>query len=333
MKRTISLLALFAIVLSACNTIHQTATTANVSTSIQSSVTMADLKVGDRITYTMTPSKEVLRGGEANVRHVAEAEALTQKGGHADILLEPQYVVSKKRGLFSSKITSVTVSGRPASYTNFRSLPDSVLCNPVFRGVKTVVKYAHASKPLTEKQLSLSHEYAPDMRQVGMASYLELHIGPGFSDYMSGYSLYPNEVLAHLGATLTVGYNITPHWYVAPGIGVDYCDEQYWSMPIFANVRYNFSKSRKSWFAEYRLGCAIGIASASSYDYDRNSELESGVYTGIGLGYSFKHFEMALRYTYQNTGVAYWSYYNHRIVPDEVYGAQHLPSISFGWRF
>jgi len=87
-----------------------------------------------RISYTMTPSKAVRRGGLANVKQAAENEALEKKGGNADLLVEPEYVVEKTNYFFFKKIKSITVSGRPAKYKNFHSLNDSVWCNPVFRG-------------------------------------------------------------------------------------------------------------------------------------------------------------------------------------------------------
>jgi hypothetical protein len=53
-------------------------------------------------------------------------------------LVEPQFVMSKRKGMFGTKIKSVTVTGRPAKYKNFRSLNDSVWTDPIFRGVRNV---------------------------------------------------------------------------------------------------------------------------------------------------------------------------------------------------
>ncbi len=95
--------------------------------------TVADLEVSpQRVTYTLTPSRAIRAGGEDNCKQAALQEAL-DKHGNADLMLEPQYVIARKKGLFRTKVTSVTVSGHPAKYVNFRSMPDSVWCNPVFR--------------------------------------------------------------------------------------------------------------------------------------------------------------------------------------------------------
>jgi hypothetical protein len=81
MKYTISFVALSALVLlSSCITTVKTARTAETSSSIKNA-TVADLKVTDhRITYTMTPSKEIQRAGLNNVKQAALQEALTKNG-------------------------------------------------------------------------------------------------------------------------------------------------------------------------------------------------------------------------------------------------------------
>ena len=83
----------------------------------------------------MSPTKAVRRGGLANVKQAAENEALAKLGGNADLLVEPEYVVEKTNYVFFKKVKSITVSGRPAKFTNFHSLNDSVWVNPVFRGL------------------------------------------------------------------------------------------------------------------------------------------------------------------------------------------------------
>lgn len=131
MKKIFLLLGV-AMSIASCTTITKTATTAEMPASLYSA-TVADLQVApERITYTMTPNSAIQRGGFANVKRAAENEALT-KNGNADILVEPEYIISQRRGLFKTRITSITVTGRPAKYVNFHSLNDSVWCNPAFR--------------------------------------------------------------------------------------------------------------------------------------------------------------------------------------------------------
>ncbi len=137
MKKSLLFCGIIMMMTASCGTsfdvLTKTATTTNASASIYSA-TVADLDVAsERISYTMTPSNEVINGGEYNVKRAAEHEALLQyaqkTGKTVDLLVEPEYVINKKNG----KVVSITVSGRPAAYKNFRSLNDAVWCDPVFR--------------------------------------------------------------------------------------------------------------------------------------------------------------------------------------------------------
>ncbi len=113
-----------------CSTsVSYTATTGKSAASLLSA-TVADLEVSpERVSATITPSKAIQRGGEENVKQAVEQEAL--KNGNYDLLVDPEFTIT--RSGFKKKITSITVSGRPARFKNFRSLNDSVWCNPVFR--------------------------------------------------------------------------------------------------------------------------------------------------------------------------------------------------------
>ena len=134
MKKLFILLA-SSLVLVSCSTTTKTART-EVLPYAMYNATVADLDVAaERIVYTYTPNKAVWRAGVENCKRAAIQEALSQFG-NADLLVEPMFVITKYDGLFSHKITSVTVSGRPAKYINFHSLGDDVWTDPVFRNVK-----------------------------------------------------------------------------------------------------------------------------------------------------------------------------------------------------
>lgn len=115
-----------------CTTTTKTARTESIPYSMYNA-NVADLEVGERVSYTMTPTKEIRRGGDANVKKAAIQDVL-MKNGNADLLVEPQFIISKRKGVGGGKITSITVTGRPAKYKNFRSLNDKVWTDPVFRG-------------------------------------------------------------------------------------------------------------------------------------------------------------------------------------------------------
>ena len=118
MKKFILLAAVAATTsLCSCNTISHTAATQSVDTQITNRST-ADLKVSPNvISYTFTPTNEYRRAGEKSVKNAAIAKALEANGG-GDLIVGAQYEVKKHRGLFKTKIVSVTVTGHPATYVN-----------------------------------------------------------------------------------------------------------------------------------------------------------------------------------------------------------------------
>lgn len=137
MKKIFFLLGM-AISFASCTTTTKTASTADMPATLLSA-TVADLEfvTPERISLASTAAikKEIQRGGLTNVKKAAENELLEKY--KADVLVEPEYIISKTRYLFRTKISAITVSGRPAKYTNFHSLNDSVWCNPVFRARMT----------------------------------------------------------------------------------------------------------------------------------------------------------------------------------------------------
>jgi len=136
--KKIFILSITAMMVVGCTTTTKTARTESVPYSMYNA-TIADLEVAPaRITYTTKPSKDIQKGGIKNVKQAAIQEALTQNG-NADLMLEPEFVISHKKGpfgIFINKVKSITVTGRPATYKNFRSMNDSVWTDPVFRGFR-----------------------------------------------------------------------------------------------------------------------------------------------------------------------------------------------------
>lgn len=119
-----------ALAITSCETTLKTARTESVPYAMYNA-TVADLEVSpNRVTVTTTPSKEVQKGGLSNVKADCIQKAL---GTDYDLLVEPQFVIQIKKTFCGKKIKSITVSGRPAKYKNFRSLPDGVWTNEVFR--------------------------------------------------------------------------------------------------------------------------------------------------------------------------------------------------------
>lgn len=330
MRESLGLLAMSAIFLSSCETLTKTASTADISSSLQSA-TVADLKVEDRISYTMSPSKDIRRGGMKNVKRAAESEALEayarkNNAKLPDLLVEPEYVVEQvSYGIFGKKVSAITVTGRPAYYTNFRSLNDSVWCNPAFRGLKGTSRY---SKPKTGKAKNVAYANSQagyDMRRTGLTWMLNFNGGYYNIDADDDSDGHTDES-GYLGGTLGVGYQITPHWYVGIGFGANYLPDDFNGvfMPLYAQGRYYFSKQKRSFFIDYKIGGSFGAGLEYSDAYDL--ETNTGVYVSPSIGYSFGSFELALQYI----GQAYsLETYNGA---EFDFTANHV-GLSFGWKF
>ena len=89
---------------------------------------VADLKVcTEKITYFMVPSKAVVQGGVENVIKTAVSEALVANG-NGDVLVSLNCQIKYDR---NGVPESITVTGYPASYVNFRpSDPTAVYATP-----------------------------------------------------------------------------------------------------------------------------------------------------------------------------------------------------------
>lgn len=285
MKKSLGLLVLSVILLTSCQTMVKTARTADMPSSLKS-VTVADLKVADqRITYTMSPDKQTRRGGLNNIQKTAEHEAL-KNNGNADVLLDLIYVISKRKGLFGSKITSITVSGRPAYYTNYRVLHDSVWCNPAFRGIKTNRSGSILSSENQKKDRAVfagdyfrKRGFTKHFTLTGIHSKLELADGRGRSD----------ESFA-ANALLSLGHQFNPHFYLGAGTGVVYVEEaDLGFVPLFANARGYLSKSRKTFFCDLKLGYYVPVCIG-----DSDADWEGEMYRSFAIGYSFGKFDVSI---------------------------------------
>lgn len=118
MTRNLFIIALAVMALTSCTTISNTAYTQGVDTKI-CNMTVADLEVDTvKAMNTVSWNWSLLGCGSiSDKKKNAEGELLIEKD--ADILVEPQYVVNR-RGIFRGG--SLTVTGYPATYRNFRSM-------------------------------------------------------------------------------------------------------------------------------------------------------------------------------------------------------------------
>lgn len=315
MKHVVSIMTLSVVVLlSSCVTTTKTARTAATSSSIKNA-TVADLRVADhRISYTMSPSKAIQRAGLSNVKQAVIQEALTSNG-NADVMVEPEFVIEKEKLLFGSRINSITVTGRPAYYENFRTLPDSVWHKPGFYGQPDVVYVCSCNGDDCDgigqkrggvagllgigKEKKQRDEYT-GWRRSGFGGHL-IAIGAKQKWKVDEHQSYNQgrwyDVVhdtsgdAYVGGLLTLGYNITPHFFLGAGSGVMYGEyKDILNVPVYGDIRYNFSGYKRSTlFIDYKIGGNV-IANDDNY--------KGGVFLGVALGYDFGHFEISAQYIY-----------------------------------
>lgn len=90
-----------------------------ISKPIKISDIMADLEVSpNKITYFYVPSQAVSKAGHTNVLKTAVREALIANG-NADVLV---HLDEQTKFNSDGEVESITVSGYPAKYVNFRSV-------------------------------------------------------------------------------------------------------------------------------------------------------------------------------------------------------------------
>lgn len=201
---------------SSCTTIQNTASSDQVDTRLYN-LTVADMKVADHhvtktIEWKWNPF--TLVSMEAQKKN-AVAEAVRE--ADADLLVEPQYTV-KTRGLFRGG--SVTVTGRPAKYTHFRSLTQADAINMAVSQGKPVVETRTVAVTTTEAPQAKTNGDALKVKAPSW-NHSGITINAGIGGYVlrDGDDVFATEVALgyrkYFGAgfswqVLKFGFNTTP---------------------------------------------------------------------------------------------------------------------------
>jgi len=139
------LLACSALIMASCSTIKKTATTADVATSINQYPVVADGEVKAKVTETVTWSWNPFKSDKFRLKK-GNLVAETLKKYDADILLEPQFIISKES--FGER--SITVMGFPVKYNSFRKATDNDL-----KAIEAVNEYNRTVKYNDTKGVNL----------------------------------------------------------------------------------------------------------------------------------------------------------------------------------
>ncbi len=249
-KISIISVGLLGLLLRSCTTagIFKTATTLGTASSV-TSLTIADLDVSpERVTHTFYPSEDVQCGGEDNVRRAAEAEVLAAHN-NADVLVDAQFVVTKESGsLFSKpKITSVTVTGHPAHYKNFHSVPAEVWDEAI--AAATTVGHSN-----TEAK---SGEIGSDSKTFAVSAPKFNFKGARFEANINGFGgiaftkHHTDDDYPFAGGSLTLGCRLTPYFYIGAGASGRYAFK---NDCVYLPAYGDFNKGKIAPFLDAKVG-------------------------------------------------------------------------------
>ena len=107
--------------MASCTVNRATVISTSTPAPMRTTTTVTSLDVSSpRISYTYVPTKsDSKRLSESQLLDNAIFMAL-KENGNADVLVKVNYYVTKKRGLFNNLVKSISISGYPARYVDFR---------------------------------------------------------------------------------------------------------------------------------------------------------------------------------------------------------------------
>lgn len=130
MRKILFLVATVCLI-SSCAVVNRSqADTSKVFSPTVETATVATIKVyPEKVTYRYVPDKKTAKSLELEQLIQNAIYAALQENGEADELVQVSYSVTTKRGFFRKKVRSITVSGYPAYYLDFREPTDKDLRN------------------------------------------------------------------------------------------------------------------------------------------------------------------------------------------------------------
>ena len=115
------LVAMVTFLFASCSVHRATVKTSEVKHPTIESTTMASLDISKkRISYTYTPTKVDAKNlSSKRLMQNAIFKAL-EANGNADVLVEVNSMITVRKGMFGSRVKTITISGYPAYYVDFR---------------------------------------------------------------------------------------------------------------------------------------------------------------------------------------------------------------------
>lgn len=318
MKKSLILLSALGLSLCSCTTITHTGNTEGIDTEIYN-LTVADLKVAkERETVTTewkwNPfSPQSLKSQKESAQH-----ELLEKSS-ADVLVDPQFSVTR-RGLFRGG--SLTVTGYPAKYSNFRNMSkedaeniaiingtlSTVVVNPVVATSNGQV--ISRPKPIKKRSEEAEHRSFVDISygpQYDIAENLDTgaqfaimygSYGKKWGWYAklalasaSGYNPYRNEDESTTTAYVTGGFirTISSHWNFMAGLGIgghnttEWTNDEYYRYYDKPVSKFSIPVEFAFQWTNRRINLMLGL----NYATPLGGEGSGTMTPSIGIGYNF----------------------------------------------
>lgn len=281
-----------ALLVSSCSTVTHTSQTAAVDTQLYN-LTVADMNVAaKKDSVTLDWAWNPLSTVSLSAQKKSATHALLEKSD-ADVLIEPEYIVHR-RGIFRGG--SVTVTGYPATYSNFRAMTSedaqniatisgnmggTVLVNPMLETTAgKVVKKRPVSPRLAQQRTR--HQFVNVLGgltwDVNSTVTLGLHAGLMYGSYGKDWGWYGK--LAINGAVLYgYGYN-----------------GQEDSTKLTPTVTIGAIRTMGSHFSSF-FGVGAGGYFTECSDSDKE-KAEFSIPVELGFIWNCKHFNLMLGATY-----------------------------------
>lgn len=296
MTRKILAAGIAALALSSCSTITHTSQTAAVDTQVYN-LTVADMKVAaKKDSVTVDWKWNPLSTISLSAQKETATHTLLGKSD-ADVLVEPEYIV-KRRGLFRGG--SVTVTGYPATYSNFRAMTaedaekiatinggnNIVVVNPVLSTTagKVVKKKKPAPVLPLRKREAVRHQFVNVLGgaviDVNGTIDVGYHFGAMYGSYGKSWGWYGKVVL-----------NSTELYKCEYGYSGDYERKSSPSATIGA------IKTLGGGFSAF-LGVGVGGYYAEEDDYYENEVTKFSIPVEIGFMKRFNSINVMLGATY-----------------------------------
>ena len=135
-----------------------------------------------------------------------------------------------------------------------------------------------------------------------------------------------------MAAFLTLGYQLGPYFYLGAGVGVngmnggpvyddDHTKLRGTYVPLYGNLRVNFSKKKNTPFIEGKLGYGVG---------GTTDAVGGGIFAGGAVGYSFGNFDVAFQYMNHSHSYRYEDYTERWV---EYYDERYVYDYWNGWHW